>query len=62
MHQTHERKKKTGTFTIELPPLKPSVKLPISVQVQQAALASSHKNNKRNTRNKQNTWKQEQGV
>lgn len=58
MHQT-KAIKKTGSFTIKLPPLKNTCFLPIEVQVKQAAIASAHRNDKRKTRNKAKAWKKE---
>jgi hypothetical protein len=60
MYQTREPKKKGIRFTLS--PRKHGVQLPIGVQVQQAAIASAHRNDKRRTRNKAKAWKQEEGA
>jgi hypothetical protein len=57
MYQTHEPKKKEIRF--KLKPRKMGVVLPIGVQVQQAAIASAHRNDKRQTRNKGKAWTRE---
>jgi len=57
MYTPREPKKKD--MILNLTPRKYGVVLPIGVQVQQAAIASAHKNNKRNTRNKAKAWTRE---
>lgn len=59
MHQTHAKQPK-NVKRGKLP--KMGVCVPISVQVTQAALASAHRNDKRNTRNKAKAWQKEVGV